>query len=360
MAKTRITALTVTRIGTAVLALTMAAAAAQAEMTATDLEQVQICAELAADGDAAGAGPVCRTAREGADEDARHLQRVAESLLAIGAHADAEEAFQRVIALGGGDRPAAAWHGAGKAAAARGAQERALSAFRMASARDRGNPIYHNAIGVMLDLKGDHDQAQAAYRAGLAASPDHATLRHNLQISLARQANGTQPAETQRPSLEPVERPGGFDRLVSEIASLGDAEAPAAPAASDATNAHGATRQASVDIPRRAPGQPRSLVPTLEAPVGELSPADRTMRRQALRLGVYASQSLAWRALKEAKNRGGTLLRGTVLKVRRNPTGDGYVLQAEIRTHTGAAEQTCGALQNRGLMCVLITGFAAS
>jgi tetratricopeptide (TPR) repeat protein len=341
----------------AVLALTVVAGAARAEMTAKQLEQVQICAELAADGDAERAGPVCRAAREGADQDARHLRRVADGLLSIGAHADAEAAYQRVIALGGGDDGAAAWHGAGKAAAARGAPERALSAFRMASARDGGNPVYHNAIGVMLDLKGDHDVAQAAYRKGLAMSPDHPTLRHNLQISLARQASGTQPAESQRPSLEPVERPGGFDRLVSEIASLSDAETPES---LDAPAPAATTRLAKADPGQRAPGQPRALVPTLEAPPGALSPGDRTMRRQALRLGVYASQSLAWRALKQAKNRGGTLLQGSVLKVRPNPTGDGFVLQAEIRTHTGAAEQTCHDLQSRGLTCVLITGFAAS
>ena len=43
----------------------------------------------------------------------------------------------------------------------------------------------HNGLGVALDLAGQHEAAEAAYRAGLEVAPDSMLLRNNLGLSLA-------------------------------------------------------------------------------------------------------------------------------------------------------------------------------
>jgi tetratricopeptide (TPR) repeat protein len=43
----------------------------------------------------------------------------------------------------------------------------------------------HNGLGVAFDLAGQHEAAEAAYRAGLAVAPDSMLLRNNLGLSLA-------------------------------------------------------------------------------------------------------------------------------------------------------------------------------
>ena len=101
MATTGIAEIVPTRVVVMALGVLLAAGVARAEMTAQALDRVQICAELAAAGDVAQARPVCQAAAQGADQDARHLRRVADGLAKIGSHRQAEAAYQRVIGLGG-------------------------------------------------------------------------------------------------------------------------------------------------------------------------------------------------------------------------------------------------------------------
>ncbi|MBA1142435.1 hypothetical protein [Mesorhizobium neociceri] len=50
---------------------------------------------------------------------------------------------------------------------------------------DPGNVRALNAKGVILDIQGRHDAAQALYRQALKAEPGNQMLQHNLDLSLA-------------------------------------------------------------------------------------------------------------------------------------------------------------------------------
>jgi len=106
-----------------------------------------------------------------------------QSLLAVGAGAEAAAQFRDVLARHSGD--AAARRGLAAALIATGQPtlaEQQIDAALRADAND-----YHalNLLGVLLDMQGRHAEAQANYRRGLELAPDDTALRSNYGLSLA-------------------------------------------------------------------------------------------------------------------------------------------------------------------------------
>jgi len=64
--------------------------------------------------------------------------------------------------------------------------ERQLEAALQADSRDYRSL---NALGVVLDMRGQHAAAQARYRQGIEVAPDYVPLRNNFALSLAISGN---------------------------------------------------------------------------------------------------------------------------------------------------------------------------
>ncbi len=67
-----------------------------------------------------------------------------------------------------------------------------LAVGQLAAALQADASDYHalNAMGVALDMQGQHEEAQVRYREGIALAPDFLALRSNLGLSLAISGRG--------------------------------------------------------------------------------------------------------------------------------------------------------------------------
>ena len=119
--------------------------------------------------------------------DPAALLRRGRALLALGRAADAAPAFAAAAAVDPSSTEALL--GLARARTEAGEPEQAESAWRAALDRAQSDPALRartqTGLAIALDLQSRHDEAQALYRAVLAAQPDNAAARADLGLSLA-------------------------------------------------------------------------------------------------------------------------------------------------------------------------------
>jgi len=108
--------------------------------------------------------------------------RLAGALNEAGAHKEAIDIYQHALEFS--PRDPEALRGLGLAVLARNqpilAREQFTTALEVSD-----DPRLYSALGVTLDMTGDHESAQSYYRMGLEHSPDSLSLMTNLALSLA-------------------------------------------------------------------------------------------------------------------------------------------------------------------------------
>lgn len=60
-----------------------------------------------------------------------------------------------------------------------------IKTYKSLLAIDNANAAAMNGLGVCLDIKGQHDEAQSWYRKALQETPNDANIKSNLGLSLA-------------------------------------------------------------------------------------------------------------------------------------------------------------------------------
>lgn len=133
-------------------------------------------------GDSEGALALYRAAASQNGRDPVALERVGQALMAQGDPARAEQAFRAALTIDG--QLVDAQSGRAAAVLTQGRVDEALPMLA-ALANDRPSPQSLRAYGAALDMTGRQDDAQAAYRRGLALAPADANLHGNLALSLA-------------------------------------------------------------------------------------------------------------------------------------------------------------------------------
>ncbi len=188
----------------ACLLLPACAAPSPGARTLSDKAQLQATlAERAAEaGNPAASARLYRAALAQNPDDAKTALALADALSRGGKLAEAEEAYQALLRKDPRDR--AAQLGLGRVHLLLKRPDQALAAF--AGAGD--DPAARIGRGVALDMLGRHGEAQAEYRAVLAAAPANRTAANNLALSLAlsgdlRQAEGLLVPLADGPGSEP-------------------------------------------------------------------------------------------------------------------------------------------------------------
>lgn len=98
--------------------------------------------------------------------------------LANGLHADATAGFRALVQEQAHD--ASAWEGLGRSLLQAGQEAKAEEALRQAVQENRQLWKAHALLGVLYDLRQEHDLAVSAYRTALELKPDRLELRNNL------------------------------------------------------------------------------------------------------------------------------------------------------------------------------------
>jgi Flp pilus assembly protein TadD len=111
-----------------------------------------------------------------------------QSYLALGASDEAAAQFRDVLAKRSGDNVAR--RGLASALLSMGQPALAVNQLVAALQADASDYRALNAMGVALDMEGQHEEAQARYREGIAIAPDFLALRSNLGLSLAISGRG--------------------------------------------------------------------------------------------------------------------------------------------------------------------------
>lgn len=133
-----------------------------------------------------------------------------QSYLSLGAGDEAAAQFRDVLARRSGDTVAR--RGLASALLTMGQPDLAEEQLRVALQADNRDYRALNALGVVLDMKGLHGEAQARYREGLALAPDFQALHNNLGLSLAITS---QPQEALA-QLVPIANGSGADGRVRQ------------------------------------------------------------------------------------------------------------------------------------------------
>jgi Flp pilus assembly protein TadD len=136
-----------------------------------------------AGGDPGAAAALYQRAHALAPNRMEPLIALGETAAAIGAKEEAVRAFRAAVALD--RRNVAARRGLGRALIATNEPEEAAEHFRAAMEMDPRDHRVFNGLGVALDLAGQHGRAQEVYLDGIERAPDNLTLRNNLALSFA-------------------------------------------------------------------------------------------------------------------------------------------------------------------------------
>ncbi len=148
---------------------------------------MRFCQKMRVAGDLAVAAGMCRRAHEVSPDSIQPLIELGQILGEMGGHTEATQVFMK--ALGVESSNTEAYLGLGRAYIA--LQDYDLARESLESAlkyNDRDHRVF-NALGVVHDLTGDHQKAQAYYDAGLELTPDNVSLRNNLGLSLSLSGN---------------------------------------------------------------------------------------------------------------------------------------------------------------------------
>ncbi len=104
------------------------------------------------------------------------------ALMRVGAFAEAADVYREALAFA--PRDPEALRGLGNALLAQNDPLLAREQYQIALEASE-DPTLYGAIGVTMDMTGDHGLAQGYYRKGLETVPDHAGMLTNLALSLA-------------------------------------------------------------------------------------------------------------------------------------------------------------------------------
>lgn len=110
------------------------------------------------------------------------LVELGQVLSALGAHNEAAETFRKAVNLDA--KNVDALRGLGNNLLGMDQAALALEQFVAALALQE-DPRLYNGMGVVHDMNGSHDSAQASYKSGLALAPNDFNLRSNMALSLA-------------------------------------------------------------------------------------------------------------------------------------------------------------------------------
>src|SRR5262249_10392466 len=186
------------------------------------------------------------------------------ALFKAGGAGDAEKVFR--VALEKEPKNADALRGLAHALLTQGRAGEALPVYRQAiAASNKPDARIYAGLGAALDMVGKHQEARAAYEAGLKLAPQDFGLRNNLALSYAMSGD-TAKARAILSSLS--ENPAPAPKAHQSLPAL-NAAAPA-PAATARQNAETAA-VSRID----APAEPRDIA-ELPAPTG---PAPRATRK---------------------------------------------------------------------------------
>jgi Flp pilus assembly protein TadD len=148
-----------------------------------------------------------------AGDDPAVLGRLGEAYLAARRWAEAAEVFRRVLV--GHPADDQAQRGYARAMLALDQPEAAVAHLEPVVSAAPDDVQALNALGVAYDMLGRHDEAQQAYRAGLARSPGDPSLRTNLGLSQALAGDHAAAVAT----LEPLANgPGSTPRARQNLA----------------------------------------------------------------------------------------------------------------------------------------------
>lgn len=202
------------------------------EISTSAEAQVRLADRLMAGGDAASAASLYKRAATLEPDEPQLFVLLGQALLAAGRPAEAEGAFRAALDL----NPAIPQAARGMAAAllAQGRPDDALVLLESdaAPADDTGLVLLR---GTALDLLARHDEAQALYRAAIAARPRDISLRTNLALSLALQGEFAEATELARQAAnDPAATVRHRRNFVLILAMAGDRRAAEAIAAASA------------------------------------------------------------------------------------------------------------------------------
>jgi len=133
-------------------------------------------------GDAATAARFYEAAVRAAPQDPVPAFRLGRALQAMGAHKAAADQFRRVLELQPNDTEAK--RQLANTLISLDDPQGSIKLYREVIAKS-GDHRAFNGLGVALDMTGKHQEALAAYRAGLAKQPESLSLKNNLALSMA-------------------------------------------------------------------------------------------------------------------------------------------------------------------------------
>ena len=140
------------------------------------------CKSLHSRGDLNLAAGICNRAHEINPTDPAPLIELARVMESLERTAAAEEAYRAALLLD--PQQTDALYGLGKIYIDQQRYDLAMGPLEAAAASDSDDPRIYNALGVVMDQQGQHQEAQAYYQQGLAHSPRNVSLRNNLGLSM--------------------------------------------------------------------------------------------------------------------------------------------------------------------------------
>jgi Flp pilus assembly protein TadD len=140
------------------------------------------CKNLRSRGDLNLAAGICNRAHEINPTDPAPLIELARVLEELEMTASAEEAYRAALLLD--PQQTNALYGLGKIYIDQRRYDMAVGPLEAAAEVQSDDPRIYNALGVIMDQQGQHADAQAYYKQGLAHSPRNVSLRNNLGLSM--------------------------------------------------------------------------------------------------------------------------------------------------------------------------------
>lgn len=133
-------------------------------------------------GDAKAASDFYEEAIKRNPQDAQARAKLGDSKLALGQAQAAVAQYRQALEISPGAREILV--GYGRTALKANDPDAAIDAFQRAVLAEP-TPQNYASLGAAYDLKGDHKNAQTAYRQGLRLAPQNLNLRNNMGLSLA-------------------------------------------------------------------------------------------------------------------------------------------------------------------------------
>ena len=143
---------------------------------------MRYCGKLQETGDLQLAAAICNRAHELDLTDPEPLLEIAGIMGSLGNPEAAAESYRKVLLLD--PQHVDALYGLGKIYIDSQRYDLALMQLEQAMLADNSDPRIYNALGIIMDQRGDHAAAQDYYHSGLQQSPQNPSLRNNLGLSL--------------------------------------------------------------------------------------------------------------------------------------------------------------------------------